>query len=370
LETEYHGFDVEGILVGPKADFAYWTYDNLSEGTKEEFSRARCENYDGDCDDGRYLHDLGRSAPRHSTGMWPPLSLGLASYDGISDEDLTEAAQKIVNLNLNPGVEKLLNFVIKESSGKVNLITSSYPAIALTVADKFGIPFNQVFTCGYQPQRGRAPKKTVLEEVKERSPISHLSEDRENLGKFLHDYFEVSEQLAKCFKAPTSVDNEILIRTLLERHNELFEAYGNTPNQRNALKRMFLTEEGVMGSHRKVDAMRSVCDDRSAWSYIDDGIVGGMPIDFSDKGISMNMTNTHALPFSKLNVATEDLSQLIPIYDAMMNGDPMSGFKNRFDSEKIRVFTPRDIQQDIDAVVKANSEIKKKLKELYVPVKV
>jgi len=44
--------------------------------------------------------------------------------------------------------------------------------------------------------------------------------------------------------------------------------------------------------------------------------------------------------------------------------------KEKLESEKLRVFTPRDIQYDIDTVVKANSGTKKKLKELYKPVKV
>lgn len=52
------GLDVEGPLVNPASDFAWLTYDELlSESTKAEFPRKRCENYDGKYDDGRYLYN-------------------------------------------------------------------------------------------------------------------------------------------------------------------------------------------------------------------------------------------------------------------------------------------------------------------------
>ncbi len=368
---DYIGLDVEGPLVNPASDFAWLTYDQLlSEKIRERFPREKCVDYDGKYDDGRYFHELGRSK-RHSTGMWPPLSLALAALDGKTDDELIAFAEKTTQLN--PGTDKLMKY-LKKNFEEVYLITSSYPAVALKIAEKYNIPFNNIFTNGFQPLRFFNPsKKNFIEEVKERSPISKLSVDREELGNFLTEYQDVCGSLGLCYESTLKniTDYGGTIRSLLELHNQLFEKVSN-PTLYKPLKYLFLSEEGVMGSHRKTDAMRSVDDNNMLWSFGGDGIVDGMPIDYADCGFSINMTNKHALPFSKMNFATTDVSNLIPAFDAMLDGgfDEPAKMKEKLDSEKLRVFTTHDIQQDIDAVVKANSETKKKLKELYVPVKV
>lgn len=361
------GMDVEGPWVNPGADFAWGTYPLLSESTKRKFPRVKCENYDGRYDDGRYFYELGRSC-RHSTGMWPPLSLALAAFDGKTDDDLIAFAEKTTQLN--PGTDKLIEYLLENFDGKVYPITSSYPAVALSIAKKYEIPFNQVFTNGFQPEKEES-KRDFVEEVKRRSPISVLSSNKKELGRFLTQYQKTCEVFGDYYNLALkeNVNTDELIRTLLVSHRGLFENVRDN-KLRNALEYLFLTEKGVMGSHRKVDEMRSVHDDRRAWTYGGDSIVDGMPIEYADFGFSINMKDRHALPFSKMNFATTDMSKMIPVFDNMLNGRFGLKLKEELDSEELRVFTPRDIQRDIETVIKVNGEMKNKLKAMYVPVKI
>jgi predicted HAD superfamily phosphohydrolase len=379
-KPKFGGFDVEGPLVNPASDFAWLTYDQLlSESTKEEFPRKRCVDYDENLDDGRYFYELNNSV-RHSTGMWPALSLALAAYDGKNDSDLTAFAEKTTQLN--PGTDKLMNDLLKKFDGEVFLITSSYSAVALNVAKKYDIPFSHVATNGFQRSLTDR-RRDIAEEIENRSPMLVLSGNKKGLGKFLHEYLDVCDALGQLYSAAMTEEYKkeigkyntkedslhLAIRNFKDSHDELFEKIHDS-NLSFGLKDLFLMEEGVMGSHRKVDAMRKFRDNRRLWSYAGDGIVDGMPIDYAYYGISINMKDKHALRLSKMNFATTDMSHMIPVFDAMFNGNFNRQMKERLDSEKLRVFTPIDIQQDIDAVIKVNGEAKNKLKELYVPVKV
>jgi predicted HAD superfamily phosphohydrolase len=373
VKPRYVGLDVEGPLVNPASDFAWKTYDELlSEPTKTKFPRARCESYDERYDDFRYLYDLNKSR-RHSTGMWPSLSLALAAIDGKTDDDLIALAEKTTKLN--PGTDKLMNYLLEKfdrKDRKIYLITSSHSPVGLSIAEKYGIPFKQVFTHGFQPSRKILSQKDFVSEVKERSPMAVLSEHKEKLGTFLSNYLNICEGLGAFYDValhePDKIEKVILnlsIKALLAEHDNLFDDV-NDFWLKKTLQHLFLDDEYVMGSHRKVDAMRHVCNDGRRWTYVDDGIVGAMPIDYADYGFSINMTNKHALPFSKLNVATADMSNLIPVYETMLDGEFGLKTQERLDSEELRVFTPRNIQQDIENVIKVNREMKNKLKDLYV----
>jgi len=357
--------DIEGPFVNPKADFAWFTNEILSPETKKLFPLDLCKTYDGGYDDGRYFHELGRST-RHSTGMWPQLSLAIAAYDGKTDDDLIALARKTTKLN--PGGDKLMKYLLKNFDAEVYPITSSYPAVALIIAKDLGIPFDQVTTNGFQPPQKHIHKPDFVDEVKQRSPMRILSQNRKELGKFLVPYVKTCEALAECYgMVPKDrIRAEEAIGALLSRHNDLFEDV-NDSNLRSTLEYMLLTEEGVMGSHRKVDAMRRVHDDRRLWTYLGDSIVDAMPIEFADYGISINMKDRHALSFSKLNAATTDVSTMIPIFERMLYEDfnPVR-LKGELDFEEIRVFTPHDIQKDIEKVIQANGEAKEKLKAMYV----
>jgi predicted HAD superfamily phosphohydrolase len=359
---DHAGVDVEGPFQNPKADFAWQTYEILSPETKETFPLIACKDYDSHYDDGRYFHDLNRSHPRHATGMFPQLSLALAGYDGKTDEDLIALAEK--TKKLNPGATELMEHLLQNFGREVYPITSSYSAVSLIMARDLGIRFDDVISNGRQHWK-RASKKDLVDEVKARSPMRVLSEHRVELEQFLVPYLKTCETLGQLYITEQSSGTEEAIRTALGQHNDLFESVANS-ELKDTLKQMFLTEKYVMGSHRKVDAMRKIDKDRREWVYIGDRIVDAMPIEFANYGLSINMKDKHALSHSKLNVATTDVSTLIPVFDSIIEGNFYPNrLKRELDSEKIRVFTPHDIQSDIDTVVNVNGEMKDRLKAQY-----
>ncbi len=354
------GLDVEGILVNPAADFAWLTYDNLlSEKTKAIFPREVCEFYDSKYDDGRYLYELNRNIKkRWCTGTWPLLSLALAAYDGIDDYKLIKYAK--LTTQKNPGTDELLQYLTEKNKGRFYLITSSYPAVPLKIADEFGIPFKNVFSLGYHCEWSKVKFEDVVDS---RSPFFDFK--KSELDKFLYKYLYICERLGEAYEKKD--DDKICY--LVEEHNKIFEDINN-PIFRKTLKGCFLEQNLCMGSHRKVEALKSVTKGEKV-IYVGDGIVDAMPIKFADYGISMNMTNEHALLFSKLNVATTNISNLIPIFDSIFKGrfNPKK-LKKELTSDDVKIFTPEDIQQKTKEVIAINREMKAELKKLFKPVKI
>ncbi|MFH1473641.1 MAG: hypothetical protein ABIE55_01985 [Candidatus Aenigmatarchaeota archaeon] len=358
LNTEKIFLDMEGPVVNPKGDFAYVIHEKLSEETRTKFPGKAVDEFDG-YDDKRYFDELRKSDPRHSTGTTPLLVTCIAAYDGKTDEEINYLAEKMVKHNLNPGAGALLEGAIEEFGvDNVYFVTNSNPPIGLNIAEIYGIPFKQVFTNGFQPKR---PKSNLIEEIEQRSPLTALSKNKEELGQFLSDY------LASCQSLTVAYDQSLKlgqIKTHLEYQRELFDKCSG--KQGSALKRLFLTEEGIMGGHRKVDAMRSVTDDRGKLGFLGDSIVDAMALNYAGKGVSVNMTNKHALQFSDMNVATNNMSSLIPLFRNMAAGE--IELDKGFDHKKISSFTPHNIQKIIESVIETNSETKNALKAIYVPI--
>ncbi|MDI6807307.1 MAG: hypothetical protein QMD14_05930, partial [Candidatus Aenigmarchaeota archaeon] len=218
---------------------------------------------------------------------------------------------------------------MEKTAGEVYFATSSYPAVPLIISHKAKprIPSSHVFCLGSQPGaslKAYDANPNFEKEVRERSLLSHLLKlGEDNLAKFLHSYLYVCERLGKAYENKDVVQ----IQFLLNEHEKVFDRVSGPLQSRAVLRRMFLDEEGCMGSHRKVEVMESVAKNRKT-IFVGDGIVDAMPIKSADYGISLNMTNTHALSFSKLNVATTNVSNLIPIFDSILS--------NKFDEEKLK----------------------------------
>ncbi|MCS7365590.1 MAG: hypothetical protein NDF54_09150 [archaeon GB-1867-035] len=360
----YVGLDVEGPLVNPRADFAWLVYDNLlSEEIKAIFPREVCEFYDSKYDDGRYLWELlSKKRKKYSTGKWPLVSLCLAVCDGINDEKLIEYARKTTQEN--PGTSELLKYLMEKTNGNVYLITSSYPAVPLLISYKYDISNSKVVSMGLQGSSLWRDSISFEEEVHLRSPASKIGCPLDDLERFLIRYLYICECLGRAYEN----ENKTQIHYLLKVHDSLFNRL-HSP-QKEVLEYMFLEEKGCMGSHRKVEAMKSRTKKNTKWIYIGDGIVDAMALKFADYGISINMTNTHALFFSKLNVATTNVSTLIPILDSIFSNkfEPKK-LKKELKSSELEIFTRREIHKYPLAVTVANKRMKNTLKELYKPVK-
>jgi len=352
------GLDVEGIIVKTGYDFAWLTYDNLlSEETKATFPRKICEMYDSRYDDGRYLWELKHKRKnRYSTGKWPLVSLCLAIYDGRTEEELINYARRTIKLN--PGADELVKYLKVEAQKELFLITSSYPAVPIITAEKLRIPYERIFCMGSPVPPRQIFPGSFKDVIADKSPLVYLLFDylyKDKMFKFLSSYLFTCERLAEAYEG----GNKRIIENILRFHDNLLK-------EDWILRKLFLLEEGCMGSHRKVKAMRSVFDNREKWIYVGDGIVDAMAIKYAKYGISMNMTNEHALRYSKLNIATPDISNLIPIFDSIFSNkfDPKR-LKKELNSDETKIFTRRDIHTNLQKVVDVNKEMKNELKKLF-----
>lgn len=364
----YYGFDVEGVFLNPKFDFAWLTYERLlSSSTREKFPRELCEEFDSKYDDGRYLNEL-YCKRGHATGTWPLLSLMLCALDGISDSQLISFAEK--HMLKNPGIDEFISY-LKESGKweKVYLLTSSYAAAPLIFAREQELPAKHVFTLGFQYplnwQKEEA-KFDLEEEVKKRSPIPDFLDHRYQLEEFLNQYLELCKKYVRAYEGGQLYGENGIYEILTKQENLITSNPNLAPRLRETLRYFLIQENGLMGSRGKVRAMQSICEMPEMWAYIGDGIVDGMPIHFARYGISLNMTNPHALKFSKLNVATSNLSNLIPVYEnlELIISDP-GQIKENFSNPSTKIFTPEDIRERFEEVVKANREAKEILRGMY-----
>ncbi len=402
----YVGLDVEGILVLPKADFAWLIYDRkLSPAMRALFPRERCEAYDGKYDDGRYIYELAKPEG-HSTGTWPCVSLALAGMDSVTDRDLINYAEKTTQEM--PGTGKFLKDAMEKTGGNVYFATSSYPAVALKIAYKYGIPSSHVFTMGrqlppdrmqyYDEKRAELDKKEkeqILQmpegsetlanffqaqrkllydtEVMERSPLGVLNEFNLPLGAFMKKYMDVTGRIGDYYqRGVLNPADATAYELFLKEHNSLF---GSIPRDakplREELENLFRSpaSRGNMGSRNKTRSMRQVHDNGDEWFYAGDGIVDGHPIGWARYGVSMNMRDRHALPYSKLSVVTTDVSHLIPVLDQALERElDVEKLKMQLNSAGTQVFSPHDIWTNIETVRTSVGAVKEELAKLYVEV--
>lgn len=402
----YVGLDVEGILVLPKTDFAWLIYDRkLSPVMRALFPRERCEAYDGKYDDGRYIYELN-ILEGHSTGTWPCVSLALAGMDGITDRDLINYAEKTTQEM--PGTGEFLKDAMEKTGGNVYLVTSSYPAVALKIAYKYGVPSSHVFTMGrqlppdrmqyYDEKRAELDKKEkeqILQmpkgsetlanffqtqrkllydiEVMERSPLGVLNEFNLPLEAFMKKYMDVTGRIGDYYqRGVLNPADATAYELFLKEHNSLF---GSIPRDakplREELENLFLSpaSRGNMGSRNKTRSMRQVHDNGDEWFYAGDGIVDGHPTGWARYGTAYNMRDRHALPKAKVALAGKDVSHLIPVLDqALEGGLDVEELRVLLTSAGTQVFSPHDIWTNIEKVREAAGDAKKKLNELYVEV--
>src|SRR3989338_3642229 len=170
-------FDLEGPIVNPGVDFAKDVYDSLiSPGTKSKYPDpfADFDSYDDD----RWRAERYSTGRKHSTGTTPLVVDCLAAVDGKTDDDMIEFASSIVSSGkaYNPGARELLRSLV---SGSVYIITSSYPAIPIAVAEENGISFAHVFNHGNQVRNGMLDARG---EIEHRSPLRVLSAHRDELA--------------------------------------------------------------------------------------------------------------------------------------------------------------------------------------------
>ena len=353
------GLDVEGILANPRIDMAWYILDNLiSKETHKRFY-DRVGPFD-EYDDARWLYE--RADKGHSTGTAPLISLFIAACDGLDDKGLIEAGNKIIQKN--PGVDKLMNYLMEEKGITPLLITSSYPAIPLELAQEYGIPPSSVFSCGYSIQAGYDLKdeEGLEEEVEARSQLSLLGKYRQELSKFLETYFDVCGEMLQAYRN----NNTGEIGRLKTIHDDIFGEV-ESEELRIELECLLLYENGIMGAHNKARAL-SVSPHKKK-IYIGDSIVDADTIEAADVGIAINCTNEEALRSANISVAVHDFDLLIPLLGRILTADAFDiDDIKKLGNDGMRIFSPAEVKGDLGYVSAAMKEVKIALKSEYKPV--
>ena len=360
-ERVYFAFDQEGILTNPGLDFAHVIlYRMLPAPLKEQYADRIANRFDA-YDDARWLYERGERG--HNTGTTPLMALFAAACAGLTDKQLIQQQQ--LRLCENPGVSELVHYV-HENGEPPLIITSSYPAGALTLAQRYGMPFDNVFSLGYQ--RGTAqrdPSKSVEDEVINwRSPLRFLLQKREGLQPFMDSYLDLCERMLGKLENGRYVSEGRRqdLEKLKEEEIALFNGIGDVM-LKLYLKDLLQRENGIMGSHNKARVMEARNGNRN-WIYLGDGIVDADPLQQAQYGIAVNCTNRYALESAKLDIATVDMSNAIPVFEDITQGRFTPQRAKKMSKDGFTVFTPQDIQDNPDYVIDANRASKNAQREL------
>jgi hypothetical protein len=192
---------------------------------------------------------------------------------------------------------------------------------------------------------------------------------------------EICEHINELY-AQNPISETALQTTKKEQVSLLAEVRKTDSGLAKDLEYLLYSEDGVMGAHRKKQALILIEKREKVRKehliYIGDGMVDADPLAYAGYGISVNCTNKDALFSSRLNVATPNLESLIPIVNFIASGKRMSPeSKNDLEKEISKripsraqatpasiLFTVNEIKADINAVTQANRLCKDYIKKL------
>jgi len=381
-------FDVEGPIINPKFDFAWLMIENLAKESRIRDLNDRVKAFD-EYDDNRWLHE--RRAKGHSTGTTPVISSLLAIAHGATNELFLTLARK--QLTLTPGATQLLTWLKNANGIEPYFVSSAHPAAVLPVAYQLGISSSHVFCNGRQLTMKEAEKfdkkrrekpndnnQIMLNEIQERFPYERYSNSK-ILRQFLDDYLEICIEMNKLYAQ--SETNESALQSKKREQLELLgRIKKEDSNLAKDLRYLLYSEDGVMGAHRKKQALIIIEKrekvKKESIIYVGDSIVDADPLAYAGHGISVNCTNKEALLSSRINVATPSLESLIPLIEFIASNKPMSS-ESKEDLEKeiskrissgaqvalaSKLFTANEVMIDINAVTQANRLWKDYVKRL------
>jgi predicted HAD superfamily phosphohydrolase len=380
--------DVEGPIINPKFDFAWTMTENLVKENNIIDLIDRVKAFD-EYDDNRWLYE--RKAEGHSTGTTPLISSLLTIAYGGDNKLLLKLARE--HSTFTPGATQLLAWLKETKRIEPYFISGAHPAAVVPVAYKLGISSSHVFCDGYQltqreaedfDERRREKRdennQTVLSEIRARFPYEKYL-NSQNLRRFLDRYMELCNKINGLY-----VQTPVSERTLRSMKREQLSLLGDVRKMDSSLAKdlryLLYSEDGVMGAHRKKQALTLIEEREKVRKeyliYIGDGMVDADPLAYAGYGISVNCTNKDALTSSRLNVATPNLESLIPLIDFITSGRIMLP-ESKKDLEKeinksissgaqsapaSMLFTANEIKADINGVTQANRLCKDYIKKL------
>lgn len=349
-------FDIEGPLIPPSIDFAKLIMEKLvSKPVREKFNDPVTVKFDA-LDDAAWLY--WRAMCGHSTGMMPSVVMCVAGVDGLTDDDLISYSQKCYKLN--PGTKELIEY-LQEKNVEIYLVTSSYSAIPLTLAQEFDIPSSHVFTLGHQLDKKTLAEfdknRDLVKEVKARSPLDMLNKHGAYVEKFLDRYLPFCADAVDVYER--GVREEVI--QLEVEYKKVFYDRDARIDITNLLRDLLIDETGVMGGHKKKDVLHRI-DPRGNVLLIADSIVDADATEFSNFGITVNCTDQYALLASNVNVVTKNMVDLITIIDNFV-------FERKEFILPVGVewYSSDEIQTELKDIKNKNRVAKDYMKSLFIP---
>jgi len=380
--------DVEGPIINPAFDFAWLTIEHLGNGDRLKILSDRVKVFD-EYDDYRWKHE--RDVEGHSTGTTPVIASLFAIAQGLKNDSLLSLASNY--LKFTPGAPQLIKWLIEEKGIEPYFISSAHPAAIIPVAYKLGIPSSHVFCNGYQltkimaerydterMQKTLSTEGVLKREIHDRFPYEKHSGSK-ILNEFLDNYLDVCIKMGKLYAAGNA--SEHAFQTMKSRQQELLALVGSKEELlAEDLWYLLYSEFGVMGAHRKKVSLMSIEKRENVKKddlvYIGDSIVDADPLTHAGHGISINCTNREALLSSRINTATPSMMSLTHVIEFAISNKPLTNeSKETLQKElnkdlpyeekatpQVRVFTSKEIRENLDLVTRVNRTCKDYVKKL------
>lgn len=323
------GLDLEGPVFRPGLDMAWLTVERLW-GPGLRGLRGALERFDG-WDDAWYLGERRRRGPRHSTGTTPLVASLGASGSGAAPEDFLRLAKR---MEKNPGALEMVKGLAERRT--LVLLTSGTPALGLSLAREVGLPFSRIFTHGLPPARSHLPLRA---EVALRWPRA-LKDPA--LKEFVRGYLA----LVPHRYTPTAA--------AMFRRRASTRVRALPPNPRRFVGRLLFREEGVMGGHGKIRALRRFGRPDVA---IGDSIVDAEMVRGARWGVALNCASPPTLAAARWHVATIYVERLVELVEALERGrDP-----RELEGPDFRLFDAKDYRRSPRKVLAVHRKFKRML---------
>jgi len=360
--------DIEGPLVNPKFDLAWELMDKLKdEGKIDQNLYDLVKRFD-DYDDARWLAE--RNTMGWSTGTTPVISMLIAAYSGMSDEDIVSFVQD--RILINEGIYDMMAF-LKEQDVDTYLVSSSAPQQALIAAKELSVPFSRVFCAGNQLQPSQAALldcKDLEASIDMRSVINYLSQHKETLESFVIKYLNT----CKRWVDSKENDEEYNLGSIENYLNTMFDEIQDA-GLRDTLTYLLRDQNGMRGGYKKAEIITQLKQDNSnaIIVYIGDSVVDTDALRVADFAITTNCTSKLALAVSDINLATQDMKYLDCVIADLHAGKVTNdvskyiaeNLATKFDPAHMTISGSVRILDQMPKVIEENHVAKTRLQQTY-----
>lgn len=307
------------------------------------------------------------AVPRWSTGTSPEVVQCYAAMRGLTDEEQYELS--INRLLLVDGVPELLQY-LKENDIDIYLMTSAYPAVALTLGKEFGIPSSRIYTMGFRPSPERLKQfdehPDVMTELKERSLIPRLAPYTKELEEWLPGLIASRKKLQEARRNKADDADELEQRDHIDLFNDM-KYYRIL----DVMRKIFVDKSIVNGSQQKGESTFLIGRNGKRLIGFGDSIVDDTFLlyisSLGGTSFAIDCTNPNALYAASASICTLDRRALIPVISDVVEGrfDPAATAQRIPQEYGTRLFSSYDARRDLKGVISAHNHVKGALRVEY-----